>query len=184
MANGFVDATGNRRAVPYLLTLAVAVAMVALPPANGAGQSMGAHYEKKDTTFTATFESGPGGGTFTVPIRGAPTDGVSLQLPEKAVEHPITLAVGYCTGKTRVAAGTPSGIVLVVRSTPEVVFQRPLKISVSFPPDPKHVTLVGYAINQEGRFRPIDLVDLDMKKGRVSFLTFQPLTLTWTYIDR
>ncbi len=183
MANGLVGVAGLLRAVPYLVTLSITGTMLILPPAS-AGQSMGAYFEKKDTTFTATFDIGPAGGTFTVPIRGTPTDGVSLQLPEKAVDHPISLAVGYCTGKTRVAAGTPSGVVLVVKSAPGITFQRPLKISVSFPPDRKHVALVGYAINEEGRFRPIDLVDLDMKLGRVSFLTFQPLTLTWTYIDR
>lgn len=168
---------------PYLVALSMAVAVL-LPPASCAGQPMRAYFVKKDMKFTDTFETGPAGGTFRVPIRGTPTDGVLLQLPETSVDRPIRLAIGYCTGKTKLSAGTPSGVVLVIRSDPESTFQHPLRICVSFLPNPKHMTLVGYAIDQEGRFRPIDEVDLDMKLGRVSFLTFQPLTLTWAYVDR
>lgn len=134
--------------------------------------------------MTDTFETGPRGGTFTVPARGAPTDRVTLDLPEKAVDEPVRLAVGYCTGDTKLAAGIPSRVVLVVDVTPEMRLEQPLKITVSFPPDDRYTALVGFAIDANGRFRPIDLVELDLKNGRASFLTFRPLTFTWAYIER
>ena len=52
-----------------------------------------------------------------------------------------------------------------------------------FPPSSRHTALVGYAIDSQGRFRPIDSVDVDMKLGHATFLTYQPLTFTWAYID-
>ncbi len=162
----------------------VAGVLLAGIPASCGGQPMGAYFERKDTVFTGRFETGPTGGLFRVPILGTPTDGVFLDLPEKAVEKPISLSVGYCTGSLKLRAGTASGIVLTIKTSPEVTFQQPLRIGVSFTPSSKHMGLVGYAISDEGRLRPIDILNLDMKKGRATFLSFQPLTLTWAYIDR
>lgn len=167
------------------LTVAVASGLILLFPSTGcAGPPMGAHFEKRETTLTDTFETGAAGGTFESPSRGLPTDGVRLQLPEKAVDRPISLSLGYCKGEMRVAAGISSGVVLAVGSAPADRFEQPLKISVTFQPNSKYQTLVGYAIDAEGRFHTIDIADLDMKQGRVSFLTFHPLTFTWVYVER
>lgn len=158
--------------------------MAVVPPMGCAGPSGGAHYEKRETIVTDTFESGSGGGSFRVPMRGLPSDDVTLELPKDAVDQPVTLTVGYCKGELHLAAGTPSGVVLAVGATPRPRFQQPLKIKVRFRPDPKNQTLVGYAIDEQGRLHSIDLVDLDMEEGNVTFLSFQPLTLTWAYIGR
>jgi len=159
--------------------------LIAVVPQTGcAGPSMPAHYDKHETIVTDTFESGPDGGTFQPPLRGLPTDGVSLELPKHSVNQPVTLSLGYCKGDIHLAAGTPAGVVLSIGAKPQPRFQQPLKILVMFRPDPKYQTLVGYAIDETGRFHSIDLVDLDMKQGRVTFLTFQPLTLTWAYVGR
>ena len=147
-------------------------------------RSVPATFERKDTTFTDTFDVGPTGATFRVPSRGTPTDGVSVQISANSVEQLVKVSIGYSTGSVTLKAGTPSGTVLVLKTTPGVTFRNYVTIGVSFPPNPKYKTLVGYAIDQEGRLRPVDLIDLDMKQGRVSFLTFQPLMLTWVYIDK
>jgi hypothetical protein len=167
------------------LTVAAATALMLLFPTAGcAGPPMGAHFEKRQTTVTDTFETGASGGTFASPSRGLPTDGVRLQLPERAVDRTISLSLGYSKGEMHVAAGIPSGVVLAIGAAPADRFEQPLKISVTFQPSAKYQTLVGYAIDEQGRFHTIDIVDLDMKEGRVSFLTFQPLTFTWVYVER
>lgn|GEM_PF-6663930 len=159
--------------------------LIAVAPQTGcAGPSMPAHYEKRETTVTDTFESGPEGGTFQAPLRSLPTDGVSLELPRHSIDQPVMLSIGYCMGDIRLAAGTPAGVVLSIGAEPLPRFRQPLKIHVTFRPDPAFQTLVGYAIDEQGAFHAIDLIDLDMKQGRVTFLTFQPLTLTWAYIRR
>jgi hypothetical protein len=179
-----IDAARERPVVPALLALSLATMIWMLPHAVGARPAMKAHFEKRDTTFTDMFETGPEGGTFTVPVRGKPTDRASFQVPEKAVDRVVRLSVGYCTGKTRLAAGTPSDVVLVLKAIPDVEFQRPVRITAVFPPDRRYLTVVGYSIDREGHFRPIDLAERDMAAGRVSFLTFRPLTLTWAYVER
>jgi hypothetical protein len=149
-----------------------------------AGDSLPAHYEKHATTFTDTFETGPIGGTFTTPRRGVPSDGITLRVPEKAVEGPVSLGIGYSTGVLRLRAGTPSGVVIVIGANRPVTFRRPLEISISFIPNPKHITLVGYAIDAIGHLRPVDVIKVDMAAGHASFLANQPVSLTWVYIDR
>ncbi len=148
------------------------------------GQQMAAHFEKKGTVLTDTFEAGPGGVVFEAPVRGTSTDGVTLQLPPKAVEVPIRLSLGYCTGSLKVITGKASGVVLTIKTEPAVTFQNPLKIGVSFPPNSKYQGLIGFAIDAEGRLRPIDIADRDMARGHASFLTFQPITFTWIYIEK
>jgi hypothetical protein len=158
--------------------------MLLFPCGNCTGQSMSAHFDRRETIITDTFDAGPEGGTFESPVRGLPTDGVKLQLPGKAVDRPIPLSLGYCKGEIRVVSGKPSGVVLTVGAAPADRFEQPLKISVTFPPSPKYQILVGYSIDAEGRFHTIDIGDVDMKQGRVTFLTFQPLTFTWVYVER
>jgi hypothetical protein len=166
----------------------VAVSSVGLlllfPYAACAGQNMGAHFEKKETVITDTFDAGPDGGTFQSPVRGLPTDGVKLQLSAKAVDRHIPLSLGYCKGDIRVATGTPSGVVLTIDAAPADHFEEPLKISLTFPPNAKYLTLVGFIIDATGRFHTLDLVDLEMNQGRVTFLTFRPVTFTWVYVER
>jgi len=147
------------------------------------GQPMAALFERKSTTFTDTFDVGPAGGAFRVPVRGVPNDSMNVRIPANAVEKPISVSLGYSTGSLKLNAGIPSGIVLVLKTTPVVTFSREVTIGVFFPPNTKHKGVVGYEIDPQGRLRPLDLIDLDMKDGRVSFLTFKPLTLTWVYID-
>ncbi len=163
--------------------LAIVGALMLLPAGCG-GQPVGAGAGKDRTTITDTFEVGPAGGTFQVPVRGTPTDGLSLLVPAKAVEQPVSLSIGYSTEAVKIRAGTAAGVVFVVKLTPEVTLLQPLRIGVKFPPDSRHLTLVGYKVSAEGRLRPVDTVDLDMKAGRATFLTFQPLSLTWAYVER
>lgn len=173
--------------VPVRLTAgsAAALALILLfPYGNCAGQSMGAHFDKTETIITDTFETGPEGGAYQSPARGLPTDGVKLQLPEKALDRRIPLTLGYCKGAIRVVSGKPSGVVLIVGAAPADRFEQPLKISVTFPPSPKYQIVVGYSIDAEGRFHTIDIGDVDMKQGRAEFLTFQPMTFTWVYVER
>jgi hypothetical protein len=159
--------------------------LLMLPAGCGGGQPAGGAGPGKElTTVTDTFEVGPSGGNFKVPVRGAPTDGVSLQVPENAVDRQVTVSLGYSTAPVKVNAGTPAGVVFIVGVNPEVTLQQPLRIGVSFQPNSKYLTLVGYKVSAEGRLRPVDTVDLDMKAGRATFLTFQPLSLTWVYVTR
>lgn len=161
----------------------VPLSVMCAPHAESQSQKTPAVFERRHTTMTDTFDVGSAGATLRVADRGTPTDGVVVEIPPRSIDEPTRVEIGYSTGALSVQAGTPSGVVLVVTTTPEVTFQNYVTIRVSFPPNPSHQSLVGYAIDAEGRLRPIDLIDLDMQQGRVSFLTFRPLSLTWIYID-
>lgn len=182
MARGKTKWPAHARELACLVALALAA--ITAVPTQSAQPRMAAHFEKTGTTFTDTFEVGPAGGTFRIPVRGKPTDRVVLELTAKAIDQPVRLRIGHCSGRTKVATGTPSHIVLTIETSPAVTFEKPLRISVSFPPDARYSTLVGYAIEENGRFRSLDLADLDVNTGRASFLTFRPVTFTWVYVAR
>jgi hypothetical protein len=135
------------------------------------------------TTITDEFEVGPAGGAFRSRASGNPAEGVSLQLAENAVVKPVKLSLGYATAAPKIRAGLGSGVVLVVVATPDVTFEQPLTIGVSFTPNAKYKGLVGYRIEPDGGgLRPIDLLDVDLKTGKATFSTFQPLRFTWVYL--
>lgn len=167
-----------------MLYVSCLAGIVLIPPGCGQQRMTPAGFEKKSTVFTSRFETGPGGGRYQVEARGTPSDGMTLELPPGAVDRSVTLSAGYATGKTRLNAGTPSNVVLIVKVEPDVTFEQPLRIGVVFPAGSKHLGVVGYAIDEQGRFRPIDLADRDMKRGRASFLTFHGLMFTWAYLER
>jgi hypothetical protein len=155
-----------------------------LPIVSGTdSQIVPAHFENGTTTFTYTFDAGPAGGIFRVPVQGTPVDGVSVQIPPTAVGQTIRVSIGYSTGSLKLNEGVPSGVVIVMKMTPAVTLQRSIAISISFPPNPHHKLLVGYEIAADGRLRPLDLLSMDMKEGLASFSTFHSLSMTWVYIE-
>jgi hypothetical protein len=134
--------------------------------------------------MTDHFTAGPSGLTYIVPMRGTPTDGASITFPRDSLTKQIDVSIGYVDQKIEVKEGTPSGIVLRLEASPDVEFARAVTIGISFRPKADYKVVVGYAIDEEGRLRPMDLVGVDMKLGQAAFSTFKPVTFTWVYVGR
>lgn len=142
-----------------------------------------AHFEHGSTKIVKSSVAGLQGGLFNIGDLGTPIDGTTINIPGGALEKEYVISIGYNDGKIRLASGKSSGVVLVLEADDKTIsFSKPVTISVRFDPSLRPKAIVGYEIDNQGRFHVVDFAGIDKTIGTVSFYTFKPLIFTWAYI--
>jgi len=147
-----------------------------------AGSLRPSHYERGHTVFVKSLKVNINGGLIRITNTGTALDGATIEIPIGALEKEVTLSIGYDTGIVNLNSGKGSGSVIVLTTTPDIVFKKPVKIKVRFDRNVNAKTIVGYEIDKQGRLHSIDIGSINNDSGVVSFYTFKPLIFTWIYI--
>jgi hypothetical protein len=134
------------------------------------------------TSVVTTVQVGQQGGTVEVHAVGTPVDGITIQIPEGSLAAPISLSVGYNDGKLSPSSGVPSNIVVVLTADRTVTFGKYITADVSFTPNKKYKAIIGYSIGPKG-LRPLDVINVDMARGKASFVMFTLTMFTWVYAE-
>ncbi len=149
---------------------------------NLAGASGPARFQPGKEVVLSSTRVGPAGATLRTGTNGTPVDGITIEIPARALTREATITLSYDTGKLTLPRGDASGVFLRIAAGKLAEFQEPLKINISYDPARwKGRVAVGYAIDEKGQLSAVDLGAQDHKAGTASFFTLVPLHFTWVY---
>jgi hypothetical protein len=135
----------------------------------------------KDVIVQSIIVNRPGG-TYKIEDSDIPITGITVEIPEGALNREVKIILGYNDGQLNLRAGKNSGIVFILRTEPGVSFLKPIKIVVPYQVSINPLGVAGYAIDENGRLHLLDTGGMNEADGTVSFYTFKPILLTWVYI--
>jgi len=147
-----------------------------------AGSIKPSHYEHGHTIYVKSLKVSVSGGLIEINNTGTPVDGTVIEIPKGALEKEVNFSVGYDDGILNLRSGKESGTVIVLSTTPEISFQKPVTIKIRFNPSISPRTIVGYDIDKRGSLHSLDIGSINIDRGVVSFYTYKPLMFTWVYI--
>lgn len=122
------------------------------------------------------------GGTYKIENSDTPINGITVEIPEGALDKEVNIIMGYNDGQLNLRAGKGSGVIFILRTEPGITFLKPIKIMVPYQVSINPLGVAGYAIDENGRLHLLDTGGISEADGTVSFYTFKPLLLTWVYI--
>jgi len=167
----------------YLSTIVVLISSILLLQGDiMAGTLKPSHYEHGHTIYVKSLKAGSSGNLIEINNTQTPVDGTTIEIPKGALEKEVKFSVGCDDGILNLRSGKGSGTVLVLSTSPEVSFKKPVTIKIKFNTSINPRTIVGYEIDKLGFLHSLDIESIEKDSGFVSFYTYKPLMFTWVYI--